>query len=230
MSEQQTPRIAILGSPDPEGGETADACMQQIRNGNPLINYEIGLVVTTYLEAGILQRAKQWKKEGDWQGATAITSIASSSQKVSEAIVDLAEEHDIDLLVSLGFRTILGGRLLEEYGYAPEEDASVYEARAINLHPGTVPLTSGTIGKEASEVERGAYQRHQLAISQIVMHAITAEPDDPRAVFDRRYVAMLRRESSDDLHARKRRIEQAAVPYMIDAFLKEQQRYYREES
>jgi folate-dependent phosphoribosylglycinamide formyltransferase PurN len=175
----------------------------------------------------VLKKAERWNEEQGWDVATAAVSTYDSSRKVSEVIVGLADRYNIDLVVSLGFRSILAGTLLEEYGYAPDEDDSVYEARAINLHPGTVPLTSGLIGKEASEAELTAYHQGELAVAQCVMHAITPNVDDPEAVFDRRYVSILRGDSVDDLHARKRRMEQAAVPYMINNFLAEQ-RAYRE--
>ncbi len=225
MSEQYTPRIAILGSPDPEGGETAEAVAEALhKNEYGLLNFAIALTIATQPEAGILRKTQRWNDEWGWETTAEHVSLYESARKPADHIIDLVDDHNIDLVVSLGFKTVLEGQFVEEYGYLPDEDSSVYDARAINLHPGTVPLTSGVIGKKASERELAAFQDGEIGVGQIVMHAITEEVDDPRAVFDRRYVPILKRNNSEEnglenFHARKRRIEQAAAPYMIDRFL-----------
>src|SRR5665213_3196115 len=161
MSELHRPNIAVLAS---GGGTTANALAKGIYNG--VCDVEIGLVVASKASAGILELVKKWNR--DWHFDTKALVIGNAthpmgprergqSQESSEAICKALEVAGIDLVLQLGYMVIGNDPYIAEWGFRPELDKSVLDTKALNWHPGLLPLTGDTYGDGASQVMLDAY-------------------------------------------------------------------------
>jgi folate-dependent phosphoribosylglycinamide formyltransferase PurN len=242
MSELHRPKIAVLAS---GGGTTAEAYAQSIHRGE--VAHEIGLVIVNNPEAGILDRAKRWNAELGFDVETSVINRHThpggpndrgQTYEEAEAITDLLDKNNIDLVTALGYMIIIKEPLIEAYCYVPKKHQSIFEARAINTHPGPLPLTQDTMGVGASETviqearrialekaryrEAGKPEVPALTHSEHTMHVISEVIDDPMAVFARHPVEILSGDRPQALFQRVQLIEKATVAYAADNFLNRQ--------
>lgn len=141
MKKKESPlRIAVLVS----GGGTnlqalIDAERAALAEGNPL-PYTVSLVISSSKNAYALERAKN-------AGITSVVAspyselgpevakTASRDEKriaVSNRVLNLCQQHQIEAIVLAGFLTVLGGPIIQEYSN-----------RIINLHPALLPKFGG---------------------------------------------------------------------------------------
>lgn len=141
MKKKESPlRIAVLVS----GGGTnlqalIDAERAALSEGNPL-PYTVALVISSSKNAYALERAKS-------AGITSVVvspytelgsqvaKTASRDEKriaVSNGVLKVCQQHQIEAIVLAGFLTVLGGPIIQEY-----------RGRIINLHPALLPKFGG---------------------------------------------------------------------------------------
>lgn len=222
-------RVGILGSGE---GTTADAYAEYLRR--ELQDHEIAFVVSNNPGAGILDKAQGWNSRWRWDTETAVInrlthpggpSDRGQTYEEAEAITKLADKHKVDLVLTLGYMVIINDPLLEIYGYVPEKHQTIYQARAINTHPGPLPLTQDTMGEKAAKTVLDAYRRGEIEESEHSMHVISAIVDDPQCVFARHFVEILPDDTPAALNQRTQWIEKATVPYAVEQFARDQQDY-----
>lgn len=141
MKKKESPlQIAVLVS----GGGTnlqalIDAERAALSEGNPL-PYTVALVISSSKNAYALERAKS-------AGITSVVvspytelgsqvaKTASRDEKriaVSNGVLKVCQQHQIEAIVLAGFLTVLGGPIIQEY-----------RGRIINLHPALLPKFGG---------------------------------------------------------------------------------------
>lgn len=228
MSELHKPRIAILAS---GSGSTAEAYAQAIHNGQ--VQHEIGLVISSQPHAGILERTERWNKELGFDVEAAVINSDThpggqqgrgQTREESEAIVELADKHKVDLIATLGYMVIINNPLINAYCYVPAKHRSMYEARAVNTHPGPLPLTADTYGVKASATAIRAYRRRQITKSQHTVHVI-ADDIDLGPTVAAHDVPIKPEDTPEELNERTQWIEKATIAYALDKFLRDQEAY-----
>lgn len=80
------------------------------------------------------------------------------SLESSEAICQALSLANIDLVLQLGYMVIGNDPYIEDWGFVPGRDSSVFDTKALNWHPGLLPLTADSHGEGASAVMLDAYQ------------------------------------------------------------------------
>lgn len=226
MKESGTPNIAILAS---GSGTTADAYARAIHDAT--VNAQIGLVISSKESAGILDKVRHWNQEYGFDTQTAVINSQThpkgngqrgQTDQESEAITEVIRDNHIDLVVLLGYMTVVRGSLLEEYGYRPNEHKSIYEARMLNTHPGPLPETNDTWGVHASArvLELG------LSESKHTIHLVSAGVDEGPIIAEHP-TPVLAGDTPESLTDRIQIVEKATVPYAIDKFVRNQIAWWR---
>lgn len=225
MSEKHRPGIAVLAS---GSGSTAEAFIHATQDGR--INAEVGLVICNNPpeKAGIYDRVARLNKQYgldieavEISGKTHPDGNVGRGQTLAEAaaIAERVRRGGLAHVACMGYMKMIRGDLVEEYGWLPHF-SSIYQARMSNTHPGPLPETEDTYGIHTSErvLELGLLSsKHTVHLvasgidrgPKIAEHPVEVLPDDsPQDVFDRVQI-----------------IEKAALPYVLDKFLKEQEVY-----
>jgi phosphoribosylglycinamide formyltransferase-1 len=218
MSEHAIPRVAILGSGE---GITAGAYAKAIHDG--VVKAEIGLVVASSTEAGIIQRSQDWNRHFGFDTETVVVNSEPGrrlSDGASYRIAELTRARSIDLVALLGYMTIVRGTLMEEYGYLPGVHTSLFQARMVNSHPGPLPETANTAGMKTSQrvLDLG------LTVSRHSVHVV-APGIDTGPVIVAHDVPVKPGDTKETLNQRTQFIEKATIAYALDKFLREQQEY-----
>lgn len=233
MSELHTPRLAVLAS---GSGTTANALARGILEG--VCDAEIDLVIASKASAGILELVKDWNK--DWHFDTDSVVIGNKthpngprkrgqSQESSNAICRALEKADIDLVLQLGYLIIGNDPYIEEWGFVPGLDNSVFDSRALNWHPGLLPLTTDTWGEGASTVMLDAYRRNEITEAGHTVLAVAYEVDGgPK--YATHPVPIRPTDTSSELFQRVQWIEKTATPYVVDQFLTRKVEYHTGQS
>lgn len=229
MSELYKPRVGILASGN---GTTAHAYAKAVHEG--LVNHEIALVVTNNPNARVLERAADWNAVWDFETDTAVVNhrthpggprLRGQTTEESSAICELGERSGVDLFVALGYMVIINDPFIETYGYRPDWHTSKYHARALNTHPGPLPLTADTYGIDASARALQAYHDDEIVVSKHTVHVISAGVDAGPIIAEHD-VPVLSSDTPESLNQRTQWIEKATMPYAIDKFWREQQEYW----
>lgn len=232
MSEQCKPRIGILASGN---GTTAHAYAKAIHEG--VVNHEVALVVTNNPNARVLERAADWNAVWGFDTETVVVNRHShpngprprgQTAEESSAICELGEHNGVDLFVALGYMVIINNPFIEMYGFRPEWHTSPFQARALNTHPGPLPLTANTNKVSASAKALEAYHDDEIAVSKHTVHVISAGVDAGPIVAEHD-VPILSSDTPESLNQRTKWIEKATMPYAIDNFLRNQQEYWNNE-
>ncbi len=228
MGELYRPRVGILAS---GGGTTAHAYAKSIHKGT--IKHDIALVISSDPEAGILDKANDWSRYWEFDTKAAVINKHThpkgkqqrgQTEAESAAICELGAKHGIDLFVALGYMVIINDPFIETYGYVPSRHTSKYQARALNTHPGPLPLTADTYGDGASEKALTAYRRGEIEMSEQTVHVIAQEIDAGPVVVAHD-VPILDVDTAASLFTRAQGIEKATIGYAIDMFWRDQQEY-----
>ena len=134
MSVQK--RVAVLVS----GGGTNLQALIDWQNARADCPYKIVLVVSNTKSAYALERAKSACIESVVKSPVGIFGKEGAAAKsreekmlaVSDAILGLCKERDVDIIVLAGYLSVLSGAIVEEY-----------KGRIINLHPALLPKFGG---------------------------------------------------------------------------------------
>lgn len=224
MSELQQPKIAILAS---GGGSTAEAFIHATQDGTVDAAVDIVICNKSPDEAGVYSRVHALNDQYglgidvvEISGRTHPKGKVGRGQTLEEstAICELLDQRRIDHVGLMGYMTIVGGELLDAYGYNPNKHHSMYEARMSNTHPGPLPETEDTYGVRPSEIvlEKG------LPFSKHTVHVVAAGVDKGPIIAERP-VEVIPGDTPQELFDRVQVTEKSHLPVAIDAFLKKQQ-------
>lgn len=116
-------KIAVLVS---GGGTNMQAIINEIEKGN--INGRIEIVISSNEKAFALERAAKYGIEGIYIGKNNYPDV----HKRTEAILEILEKKEIQLIVLAGYMSILESSFIEKY-----------KNRIINIHPALIPSFCG---------------------------------------------------------------------------------------
>lgn len=225
MTRIKPPRIGILAS---GSGTTAEAYARAVHQGT--VNAEIGVVVASNEDAGILDKVQRWNNNYGFDVQTAVIngqthpkgkSDRGQTDEESHAITELMFDNNVRLVALLGYMTVVRGDLMQQYGYFPEVMKSPYDAYMLNSHPGPLPDTVDTFGQNTARkvLDLG------LTESKHTVHMVAPEIDQGPIIAEHP-VPVLEGDLSVTLMQRTQMIEKATIAYAIDKFVREQNEYH----
>ncbi len=224
-SELHIPKIAILAS---GGGSTAEAYARAIHESR--IEAEIGLLVVSNEAAGVLDKANRWNEEWGFDVKSAVVSNKlfpagprerGQSEEAATEICRLLDEAKVDLVLQLGYMVIGNDPYISEWGFVPERHSSMYQARALNWHPGALPLTADTYGAGASAAMLEAYRKGEVTEAAHTVHVL-AQAVDAGPIVAATPVPIESKDDVNSLFERIQLVEKAVTPYVPEQFLKRQ--------
>lgn len=225
VCELHIPKIAILAS---GGGTTAEAYARAIHEER--IEAEIGLLIVSKESAGVLDKAARWNQEWDFDVKPVVVNNRlfpggprerGQSEESATEICRLLDEYGVDLALQLGYMIISNDPYIAEWGFVPERHTSAYQARALNWHPGALPLTADTFGSGASAVMLDAYRKREITEAHHTVHALAQEIDAGPTVAATP-VPIEEGDDEDTLFDRIQIVEKAVTPYIPEQFLRKQ--------
>ncbi|MBP9761685.1 hypothetical protein KBD11_01300 [Candidatus Saccharibacteria bacterium] len=221
-------RIAVLAS---GSGSTAEAFIRTVHQQNyPL---HVVLVIANNPDAFVLERVKNLNNEYSLHISSAVINsrtqqnaapIVPGQQTDEEqaAILKLLDDHGVDLVLLLGYMKRVGPKLLAAFGWMPNY-TSIYQCRMLNTHPGLLPDTVGTHGRDtqaftlAQNMKEGGQS----------LHAVSDEYDTGPTVAEHR-VPVEPGDSADTLFDRVQAVEKSHIAADVAAFVQAQQHYQKE--
>lgn len=222
------PRVAILAS---GGGTTAEAYAEAIHDQR--IEAEVPLLIASKASAGVLEKAVHWNTDWGFDVRSEVVGKAThpdgprargQSEETSTEICRLLDEERIDIVLQLGYMVIGNDPYVSEWGFVPERHTSLYEARALNWHPGLLPLTEDTYGAGASEVMVDAYLRGEIDRAGHTVHVV-AQKVDGGPIVTETPVPIEPTDTADALFDRIQLIEKAVTPYVADSFIRKRREF-----
>lgn len=227
----RTPKIAVMAS---GSGTTADHLADSIARGN--VGIEIDGVVYDRPNAGVQHLPDKWNRRYGFDTDVAFIPALDTDSlpedgrgltpEQSSRMAEYFADRDVDLVVCLGFLTIVKGDLMTEWGFLPDTHDSMYDARMLNNHPSLLPLTADTYGENASAVVLEAYRRGEVEQSAFTMHVVAPKVDAGPKVLEIG-VDIAENDTPDTLFKRVQVAEKAATGFGIAKFWYEQQQYVR---
>ena len=149
-------KIAVFVS----GGGTNLQALIDAENSGIIKNGEIELVISSNKEAYALKRAENAGIKG-----IAIEKKNFNNQKEYEdKLVEVLEEHRIELIVLAGFMTILSGDFTDKY-----------KNRILNVHPSLIPSFCGK-GFYGLKVHEAAL-KYGVKVTGATVHFVNEVPD-----------------------------------------------------
>lgn len=230
MSESRNARIVIMASGE---GTTAEAYAHALHSYKDLYPHEIAAVITNKEDAGILHRVERWNREWGFNVAVHVVNNHTHSGgpqgrgqtfEAAKKVSELVREYDADLILTLGFMTIVRNPLINDFGFTPGRHTSMFQARMLNWHPGPLPLTADTMGIGASEVVVDSYRRGKVDHSESSVHVVAPKVDGG-PVFAADYVEIYPRDDAAQLFERVKRTEQRNIAANVEKFLGTQRVY-----
>ncbi|MGD0440356.1 MAG: formyltransferase family protein [Acidimicrobiales bacterium] len=212
--------VAVLASGE---GTTAEALIRSGLEGQ--IGCEVGLVISSNENAGILARVKRVNDRYGSHIATACIgrrshppvrgeSLGPGDQSLAEvaAIESLLSGGEFQVVVLMGYLRRVAPSLVNLFGWR-DEYTNPYEAQMLNIHPGPLPETAGLFGI--------AVQRHVLmqglGRAGHVVHVVAVNYDSGPVVFEHR-TPVLSCDTPETLFERIKLLQREHVPAVVDAF------------
>lgn len=149
-------RIAVLVS---GGGTNLQALIDAQQRGE-IIGGEIAAVIASNHEAYALERAQK----ADIPTYVVARKAYSSSQAMTQALVERLQSLDIDLVVLAGFMVILTSEMVQAYPNA-----------ILNVHPALIPSFCGA-GYYGLHVHEAALA-YGVKLTGATVHFVNEEPD-----------------------------------------------------
>lgn len=149
-------KIAVLVS----GGGTNLQALLDAQKSGIITSGEISLVISNKAGAYALERAKNFNVPS----YTVLKKNYASQTDFEDAIINLLEENQIDLIVLAGFMSILS-----------EHFTSRYDKRIINVHPALIPSFCGE-GFYGLKVHEAALQKG-VKVTGATVHFVNEIPD-----------------------------------------------------
>ena len=157
-------RIAVLVS---GGGTNLQALIDAQQRGE-IIGGEIAAVIASNHEAYALERAQK----ADIPTYVVARKAYSSSQAMTQALVERLQSLDIDLVVLAGFMVILTSEMVQAYPNA-----------ILNVHPALIPSFCGA-GYYGLHVHEAALA-YGVKLTGATVHFVNEEPDGGPIVLQR---------------------------------------------
>jgi phosphoribosylglycinamide formyltransferase-1 len=224
------PRIAIMAS---GGGTTAEAFIRAGQSGH--INIDVGLVISSRKDAGIIQRIKDLNAEfgltidcvvinNQTHPAAHTEHVDRGHQTVGEqlGILTALLSGNFDLIASMGYMKLNGPHLVEAFGWRPEY-SSIYQAKMVNTHPGLLPDTKGLYGMQ---IQQYVLDRN-LPYGGQTLHLTGAGYDDGPIIAEHK-VPIEPGDTAESLFERVQAVEKKYLPGDIEDFIKARLAYNQE--
>ena len=184
--------IAVLVS----GGGTNLQALIDYEKENSDCPYHIALVVSNTKNAYALERASlagiraEVRSPYSVLGAQTAKSADRDTKRlaVSDAVLDLCRECQIDALVLAGYLSVLGGKIVSEY-----------EGRIINLHPALLPKFGG-VGMWGHNVHEAVLAAKEKE-SGCTVHLVDSGCDTGKILVQKK-VPVMPDDTPDSLYAR----------------------------
>lgn len=185
-------KIAVLVS----GGGTNLQALIDYEKSNPDCPYKISLVVSNTKNAYALERAKnagipaEIRSPFSVLGADKAKTADRDTKRIaiSDAILDLCKEYQIDAIVLAGYLSVLGGKIIDEYS-----------GRIINLHPALLPKFGG-VGMWGHNVHEAVLAAGEKE-SGCTVHLVDSGCDTGKILVQKK-VPVLPGDTPDTLYAR----------------------------
>ena len=226
-SANSKPRIAILAS---GSGTTAESFIRANQTGE--INIDVGLVIVSRSDAGIIERINGLNQEFGLniqiQVINAATHPAVSGEKVAygcqtraeeQAILDALNEGGFDLIALMGYMKKIGPNLISKFGWLTEY-TSLFQARMVNTHPGLLPDTKGFYGQKIQQYVLD----HQLPYGGQTLHVVAEDYDDGPIIAEHK-VPVVPGDTAETLFARVQQVEKKYLPRDIEDFINARQAF-----
>lgn len=159
----------------------------------------VALIISNRKDAPVLQAAAE-------EGIPTVL-LERKSFYESSALLQVLEEHAIDLIILAGFLWLV-----------PEYLLSAYNRRIINIHPALLPKFGGKgmYGHHVHEAVLAAGEKE----SGITIHLIDEEYDKGQTLFQAR-CPVVANDTPDTLAARIQVLEHHYFPKIIDQYIRE---------
>lgn len=186
-------KVAVLVS---GGGTNLQALIDYEAEQKSSCPYEIVIVISDHKDAYALERAS---KAGIFSAITSPYSVmgkeiamaASRDEKriaVSDAVLRLCEEKEVDVIVQAGWLTVLAGKIIDKYSN-----------KIINLHPALLPKFGG-VGMWGHHVHEAVIAAGEKE-SGCTIHLVDGECDGGKILIQKK-VPVLEGDDPDSLYAR----------------------------
>ena len=179
-----TANIAVLVS---GGGTNLQALIDAQAKGD-LRSGRITLVIANKSDAYALQRAER----AGISAAVVLKKECGSQQAFEQAIVDLLEKNNIDLIVLAGFMSILS-----------EDFTRRYPKRILNVHPSLIPSFCGK-GFYGLRVHEAALE-YGVKVTGATVHFVNEVPDGGEIILQKA-VAIRENDTPETLQKRVMRL------------------------
>jgi phosphoribosylglycinamide formyltransferase-1 len=221
------PRIAILAS---GGGTTAEALIRAAQRNE--VTFEVGLVITSRQDTGIIERIASLNHEYGLQIACILLNNKTHPLAKGEvarrgyqtaaeeaAMFQLLHEGDFDLIACLGYMKHAGPSIVSAYGWRSDY-SSIYQAMMLNTHPGILPDTAAFYGENIQKyvLEKG------LPYGGHTVHLVSEEYDAGPIIAEHK-VPVEPGDTSETLFERVQATEKKFLPEDIGAFIAGRQAY-----
>lgn len=214
-------RVAILAS---GSGTTAEAFIRSSVSG--AVAAEVIVVVCNVADAGVFERIAHLNSELSLDIKTKVINSRTNpvaqnetfqpgTQTTSEqqAILDLFEQLDINLVLLLGYMKRVGPILVNTFGWKPTY-TSIFQAKMINTHPGLLPETKGLYGIHVQE----HVLAKKLKVAGQTLHIVSDNYDDGPTVAENT-LHVLANDTPESLFARVQVAEKTHIGPDIHRFI-----------
>ncbi|MCK9171004.1 MAG: phosphoribosylglycinamide formyltransferase [Treponema sp.] len=193
--------IAVLVS----GGGTNLQALIDYEKLNKNCPYHIALVLSSTKDSYALERAKkagipaEIRSPYSVMGAVAVKKASRNEKRtaVSDAVLELCRQYDIDAVVLAGFLTVLSGSIITEYSN-----------RIVNLHPALLPKFGG-VGMWGHHVHEAVLAAHETE-SGCTVHLVDAGCDTGKILVQKK-VPVISGDTPDTLYGRIAPLEHDAL-------------------
>ncbi len=185
-------KIAVLVS----GGGTNLQALIDYQKSHSDCPYQISLVVSNTKNAYALERAKNAGIPAEVRSPFSVLGREEAQKAdrdtkriaISDAILSLCREYNIEAIVLAGYLSVLGGKIIQEYS-----------GRIINLHPALLPKFGG-VGMWGHNVHEAVIASGEKE-SGCTVHLVDSGCDTGKILVQKR-VPVLSGDTPDSLYAR----------------------------
>lgn len=188
-------KIAVLAS---GGGSNLQSIIDNINAGK--LDCKIEMIIGSKEGIYALDRGKKEKIK------TYVVSKKEYGKDLSNKILSLVKESNVDLIVLAGYLSILEGAILKEY-----------KEKIINIHPSLIPAFSGE-GMYGIKVHRAAIDKG-VKISGCTVHFVNNEVDCGEIILQES-VPVYFEDTEESLQKRVLEKEHELLPKAIDKIIK----------
>ena len=191
------------------------------------------MVVSSNSQAPIIDRVHSWN--GRWGFDTQLAVVNNQlfpggprtrgqSEQASEVICNILSRAGVDLVLQLGYMIIANDPYVTEWGYDPGIHDSHLRARALNWHPGLLPLTADMRADDACKTMVQAYRAGQIEQAGHTVHVLARGVDAGPAIATTA-IPLAVADTAEDLQLRLRAVECAVTPYIPEHYLGQRERF-----